>query len=156
VRSKRNAELRGNARRSSGKRVLRPRVRNIHRSLDSNHRRFQYAHTGTLFLYEIGYLPRELQPNLLRVLQEQEYERLGSNRTIGVDVRIVATTNQNLHQMVRKRRFRADLYRPNVFPITLPPLRERPEDQHFVRKCASRMNKDVGQVSEGAVEAWEV
>jgi formate hydrogenlyase transcriptional activator len=120
--------------------------------------RFQHAHTGTLFLDEIGDLPLELQPKLLRVLQEQEFERLGSNRTIRVDVRIVAATNQNLHQMVRERRFRADLfYRLNVFPITLPPLRERPEDipvlaQHFVCKYASRMNKEVGQISEGAME----
>src|SRR5882762_7737849 len=91
--------------------------------------RFQHAHTGTLFLDEIGDLPLELQPKLLRVIQEQEFERLGSNRTIRVDVRIVAATNQNLHQMVRERRFRADLlYRLNVFPIALPPLRERRED----------------------------
>jgi formate hydrogenlyase transcriptional activator len=72
--------------------------------------RFRHAHTGTLFLDEIGDLPLELQPKLLRVLQEQEFERLGSNRTIRVDVRIVAATNQNLHQMVRERRFRADLF----------------------------------------------
>ena len=119
---------------------------------------FQHAHTGTLFMDEIGDLPLELQPKLLRVLQEQEFERLGSNRTIRVDVRIVAATNQNLHQMVRERRFRADLfYRLSVFPIALPPLRERPEDipllvQHFVRKFASRMNKEVGHIPEGAME----
>jgi len=122
--------------------------------------RFQHAHTGTLFLDEIGDLPLELQPKLLRVLQEQEFERLGSNRTIRVDVRIVAATNQNLQQMVRERRFRVDLfYRLNVFPIALPSLRERPEDitllvQHFVRKFASRMNKEVTHISEEVMEAF--
>jgi formate hydrogenlyase transcriptional activator len=121
--------------------------------------RFQHAHRGTLFLDEIGDLPLELQPKLLRVLQEQEFERLGSNRTIRVDVRIVAATNQNLHQMVRERRFRADLlYRLNVFPIALPPLRDRPEDipllvQHFIRKFASRMNKEVSHVSGEVMQA---
>jgi formate hydrogenlyase transcriptional activator len=120
--------------------------------------RFQHAHTGTLFLDEIGDFPLELQPKLLRVLQEKEFERLGSNRTIRVDVRIVAATNQNLHQMVRERRFRADLfYRLNVFPIALPALRERPEDipllvQHFIRKFASRMNKEINHISEGSME----
>jgi formate hydrogenlyase transcriptional activator len=120
--------------------------------------RFQLAHTGTLFLDEIGDLPLELQPKLLRVLQEQEFERLGSTRTIRVDVRIVAATNQDLFQMVQERRFRADLfYRLNVFPIGIPSLRERSEDipllvQHFVRKFARQMNRDVPHVSPEAME----
>src|SRR6185369_6071174 len=91
--------------------------------------RLQLAHRGTLFLDEIGELPIELQPKLLRALQEQEFERLGSSQTIRVDVRIVAATNQNLAQMVNEKRFRADLYyRLNVFPITLPALRGRAGD----------------------------
>jgi formate hydrogenlyase transcriptional activator len=123
--------------------------------------RFQQAHTGTLFLDEIGDLPIELQPKLLRVLQEQEFERLGGTRAIKVDVRIVAATNQDLQQMVRDRRFRADLlYRLNVFPIELPPLRERTEDipalaQHFVRKFACRMNKEVPHISGEAMESLQ-
>jgi formate hydrogenlyase transcriptional activator len=123
--------------------------------------RFQLAHTGTLFLDEIGDLPLELQPKLLRVLQEQEFERLGSVRTTRVDVRIVAATNQDLAQMVRERRFRADLfYRLNVFPIDLPPLRVRSEDipllvDHFVRKLALRMNREIWGVSKEAMESLQ-
>lgn len=121
--------------------------------------RLQAAHNGTLFLDEIGDLPLELQPKLLRALQEQEFERLGSSQTIRVDVRIVAATNQNLAQMVAERRFRADLYyRLNVFPITLPPLRDRVADiplliRHFVHEFSTRMNKPVEDVPERVIEA---
>jgi formate hydrogenlyase transcriptional activator len=101
--------------------------------------RFQAADRGTLFLDEIGELPLELQPKLLRAIQEQEFERIGSSQTTRVDVRIVAATNQNLEQMISERRFRMDLfYRLNVFPIEIPPLRERADDiplfvDHFLR-----------------------
>jgi formate hydrogenlyase transcriptional activator len=120
--------------------------------------RFELADQGTMFLDEIGDLPLELQPKLLRVLQEQEFERLGSPRTIRVNVRIVAATNLNLVEMVRDRRFRADLfYRLNVFPISVPPLRDRPEDipemvWHFVGKFARRMNRDISVISDGDME----
>jgi len=120
--------------------------------------RFQQAHMGTLFLDEIGDLPLELQPKLLRALQEKEFERLGSNRTIRVDVRVVAATNQDLLQMVEKRQFRPDLfYRLNVFPITLPPLRHRRTDipalvQHFVDKLADRMGKRISHIPEQAFQ----
>jgi formate hydrogenlyase transcriptional activator len=120
--------------------------------------RFQLADGGTLFLDEIGDMPLELQPKLLRVLQEQEFERLGGTRTIRVDVRIVAATNRDLSQMVQERRFRADLfYRVHVFPITLPPLRERLEDipalvRHFIGKFADRMNKPIPAVTDDVME----
>jgi formate hydrogenlyase transcriptional activator len=121
--------------------------------------RLQQAHKGTLFLDEIGDLPIELQPKLLRALQEQEFERLGSSQTIRVDVRVVAATNQNLTQMVNERRFRADLYyRLNVFPIELPALRERAADipdlaLHFVRHFAQRMNKTIDEIPDHVMDA---
>jgi transcriptional regulator with GAF, ATPase, and Fis domain len=121
--------------------------------------RLQAADRGTLFLDEIGELPIELQPKLLRALQEQEFERLGSSQTTRIDVRIVAATNQNLEQMVSERRFRMDLYyRLNVFPITIPPLRERVDDipslvDHFVRTCAERQGKFIEHVAEDIMTA---
>lgn len=130
-------------------------------ALNSAVGRFQLAHQGTLFLDEVGDMPLELQPKLLRVLQEQEFERLGSTRTIQVDVRIVAATNRDLLQMVQERRFRADLfYRLHVFPIPLPPLRERADDipllvWHFVRKFAQRMNKEIHSVPDNVMETLQ-
>jgi transcriptional regulator with GAF, ATPase, and Fis domain len=111
--------------------------------------RFQMADGGTLFLDEIGDMPSELQPKLLRVLQEREFERLGSAQTVRVNVRVVAATNQDLGQLVSKKLFRADLfYRLNVIPICLPPLRERVEDippltEFFVAKFAASLNKPI-------------
>jgi formate hydrogenlyase transcriptional activator len=120
--------------------------------------RFQQAHGGTLFLDEIGELALELQPKLLRVLQEQECERLGSGRTTRVDVRVIAATNADLRQMVLERRFRADLfYRLNVYAIQIPPLRDRRDDiplltALFIRMLAPRMNKEVREIAEEALE----
>jgi formate hydrogenlyase transcriptional activator len=121
--------------------------------------RFQAADRGTLFLDEIGELPIELQPKLLRAIQEQEFERLGSSHTTRVDVRIVAATNQNLEQMAAEGLFRMDLYyRLNVFPITLPPLRERIGDvallvHHFVRTYAGRHRKSITNVPDDVMAA---
>jgi formate hydrogenlyase transcriptional activator len=121
--------------------------------------RFEFADRGTLFLDEVGDLPLELQPKLLRVLQEQEFERLGGNRTIRVDVRVVAATNTDLTQLVAEKKFRSDLfYRLNVFPIHIPPLRDRPEDvpllvRYFVQKFSRRQNKTVEYVPAPVMDA---
>jgi len=121
--------------------------------------RIELAAQGSLFLDEIGDIPLELQPKLLRVLQEREFERLGSTRTRKVDIRVVAATHRNLEEMILEKQFRCDLYyRLNVFPISIPPLRERPEDipllvRHFVQQFAQRMNKTIDTISGETMEA---
>lgn len=121
--------------------------------------RFEAANHGTLFLDEIGDIPFNLQAKLLRVLQEQEFERLGSSRTIRVDVRVIAATNRDLSRLVEEKTFRMDLfYRLNVFPITLPPLRARSEDiprlaQHFIDDAAQRMQRPIRAIPPEAMQA---
>src|ERR1700723_2816411 len=124
--------------------------------------RVEVADQGSLFLDEIGDIPLELQPKLLRVLQEREFERLGSTRTKKIDVRIVAATHRDLEGMILNGQFRSDLYyRLNVFPISIPPLRERPEDipllvRHFVREAARRLHKTIDTIpSETMTELTE-
>jgi formate hydrogenlyase transcriptional activator len=120
--------------------------------------RLEVADQGSLFLDEIGDIPLELQPKLLRVLQEREFERLGSTATRKVNVRVVAATHRHLEEMIREKQFRSDLYyRLNVFPIYIPALRERPEDipplvRHFVHDFARRMNKTVDGISSETME----
>jgi formate hydrogenlyase transcriptional activator len=121
--------------------------------------RFERANGGTLFLDEIGDLSLELQPKILRVMQERQFERIGGATTIHTDVRVICATHRNLVQMVDKREFRADLfYRLSVFPIELPPLRDRPEDIrslicHFAMDYAARMHKPINAISEEFMEA---
>jgi formate hydrogenlyase transcriptional activator len=123
--------------------------------------RFELADGGTLFLDEIGDLPLELQAKLLRVLQEREFERLGSVQTHKVDVRVVAATNKDLNEMVAQNQFRMDLYyRLNVFPVILPPLRDRSEDipmlvAHFVKQYADRMRKEIRKISAESMYALQ-
>ncbi len=123
--------------------------------------RFELADRGTLFLDEVGEIPLELQVKLLRVLQEQEFERLGGTRTIRTSVRVVAATNRDLAKMVEEQKFRSDLYyRLKVFPVTLPPLRERPDDiplliRHFAQKFAQRMKKHIETIPSEAMKALQ-
>jgi len=122
--------------------------------------RFEMADTGTLFLDEIGDIPLALQPKLLRVLQEQEFERLGSGKTHRINVRLIGATHRDLTEMVRRKEFRSDLYyRINVYPVVLPPLRERRQDipqlvLHFVEIFARRMGKRIDHVPKETLEAF--
>ena len=122
--------------------------------------RFELANQGTIFLDEIGELPLEVQPKLLRVLQDQEFERLGSSRTLRTDARLIAATNRDLTAMVEAQTFRADLfYRVHVFPVQVPPLRERPDDlpllvRHFVQQFARRMHKPIETIPTDTMQAF--
>ena len=123
--------------------------------------RVELANRGTLFLDEVGDIPAEMQPKLLRVLQEREFERLGGAKTVRVDVRVVAATNRDLERMVEEGEFRSDLfYRLNVFPITMPPLRDRADDipalaRHFAALCARRMGRPVPAIPAAAMQALQ-
>ena len=121
--------------------------------------RFEMAHRGTLFLDEVGDIPLDLQPKLLRALQEKAFERLGGTKTIPIDVRLLAATNRNLTQMMGDKLFRSDLYyRLKVFPITTPPLRDRPEDipmlaRHFTKKYAAKMDRQIDSIPASTMQA---
>ena len=121
--------------------------------------RFEMAHRGTLFLDEVGDIPLDLQPKLLRALQEKSFERLGGTKTIPIDVRLVAATNRNLTQMMGDKLFRSDLYyRLKVFPITTPPLRDHPEDipilaRHFTKKYAAKMGRQIDKIPSETMRA---
>src|SRR5205823_3575102 len=121
--------------------------------------RFELAHRGTLFLDEVGDIPLDLQPKLLRALQEKSFERLGGTKTIPIDVRLVAATNRNLTQMMGDKLFRSDLYyRLKVFPITTPPLRDRPDDiptlaRHFTKKYAAKMDRRIDKIPADTMQA---
>jgi formate hydrogenlyase transcriptional activator len=121
--------------------------------------RFELAHRGTLFLDEVGDIPLDLQPKLLRALQEKSFERLGGTKTIPIDVRLLAATNRNLTQMMEDKLFRSDLYyRLKVFPITIPPLRDRAEDipalaLHFMKKYAAKMGRLVSKIPSETMRA---
>jgi formate hydrogenlyase transcriptional activator len=121
--------------------------------------RLELADKGTLLLDEIGEIPLEVQPKLLRVLQDQEFERLGGTKTIRVDVRLISATNRDLVRAVEEREFRGDLfYRLHVFPLHLPALRERREDippliRHFVEKCSARLHKHIEVIPDEAIDA---
>jgi formate hydrogenlyase transcriptional activator len=121
--------------------------------------RFEMAHRGTLFLDEVGDIPLDLQPKLLRALQEKSFERLGGTRTIPIDVRLVAATNRNLTQMMGDKLFRSDLYyRLKVFPIIAPPLRDHPEDipalaRHFTKKYADKMDRKIESIPSETMKA---
>jgi PAS domain S-box-containing protein len=123
--------------------------------------RFEMAHRGTLFLDEVGDIPLDLQPKLLRALQEKSFERLGGTKTIPIDVRLVAATNRNLTQMMGDKLFRSDLYyRLKVFPITTPPLRDHPDDipilaRHFARKYAAKMGRQIDKIPTDTMRALE-